>query len=58
MEGSIPVGLGTLRGVLSGVLLLAFIGIWLWAYSARRRATYQAAALLPLEEDIEPGESP
>jgi cytochrome c oxidase cbb3-type subunit 4 len=42
---------GHLSGVVTAVLLLAFIGIVLWAWSGRRRATYEAAARLPLEED-------
>lgn len=40
-----------LRGVVAGVLLVAFVALWLWCYSARRRPLYDAAAQMPLEED-------
>ena len=42
---------GILRGAVAAVLLVAFIGLWLWAYSGRRRAMFDSAALLPLEDD-------
>ena len=42
---------GTLSGIVTGVLLVLFIGVCVWAYSARRRAQYDAAARVPLEED-------
>lgn len=47
-----------LSGVLSALLLLLFVAIWAWAYSARRRPGYEAAARLPLEEDPEQGDAP
>ncbi len=42
---------GILRGICTAGLIVAFLGMWIWAYSARRRATFDAAALAPLEED-------
>jgi cbb3-type cytochrome oxidase subunit 3 len=42
---------GILRGVVAGVLLVAFTALWLWAYSARRRGLFDAMARLPLEDD-------
>jgi cytochrome c oxidase cbb3-type subunit 4 len=42
---------GLLSGLFTVVLLLAFIGIVFWAWSARRREKFEAAARLPLEED-------
>jgi cytochrome c oxidase cbb3-type subunit 4 len=42
---------GHLSGVVTALLLLLFVGIVLWAWSGRRRAAYEAAARLPLEED-------
>jgi cytochrome c oxidase cbb3-type subunit 4 len=42
---------GILRGVVAAVLLVAFISLWLWAYSGRRRALFDSAAQLPLEDD-------
>jgi len=47
---------GILRGVVAGVLFAAFLSLWLWAYSARRKPRFEAASRLPLEEDsIEDG---
>jgi cytochrome c oxidase cbb3-type subunit 4 len=43
---------GILRGIVAAVLLVAFVGLWVWCYSARRRPMYEAAAQLPLEDDI------
>lgn len=46
--------IGTLRGVLTALLLLLFIGVVAWAYSRRRRADFDKAASLPLEDDTRP----
>ncbi len=51
MSPEMVAGTGILRGVVAGALLVAFIGLWLWAYSGRRRAMFDRAALLPLEDD-------
>ena len=40
-----------LRGFLTVVLLLSFIGLWVWAWSSRRKDDFDASASLPLEED-------
>ena len=39
------------RGFLTAVLLFSFIGLCIWAWSSRRKADFNAAAALPLEED-------
>lgn len=41
----------TLQGVLTVVLMLAFIGVCVWAWSRRRKPTFDRAAKMPLEED-------
>lgn len=41
-------------GVITAVLLLAFLGITVWAWSARNRERFRDAAQLPLK-DGEPG---
>lgn len=46
--------IGTLRGIITLVLLLAFIGIVIWAYSAKRKSAFDEAAQLPLAD--EPGD--
>ena len=42
---------GTLRGLFTLFMFIAFIGIFFWAYSARRKNDFNEAANLPLEED-------
>jgi cytochrome c oxidase cbb3-type subunit 4 len=49
----VEVSSGFVSGVLTAVLLLAFIGVVAWAWSSRRREQFEAAARLPLEEDKE-----
>ena len=51
MSPDIMAGTGVLRGIIAGVLLVAFIGLWIWAFSSRRRPAFDDAARLPLEED-------
>ena len=41
------------RGILTAVIFFAFIGIWVWAWSSRRKADFDESAALPLEEDNE-----
>ena len=42
--------LGTLSGLVTAVLILAFIGLWIWAWSSARSADFDEAARLPLDE--------
>jgi cytochrome c oxidase cbb3-type subunit 4 len=39
------------RGLLTAVTLFAFVGLWIWAWSSRRKTDFEASAALPLEED-------
>jgi len=43
--------IGTFRGIVTAVLLGLFVWLVVWAYSKSRRADFDAAAHLPLEED-------
>lgn len=43
-----------ISGIVTASLLLAFIGIVAWAYSARNRARFDAAAQLPLHDQTPP----
>ena len=43
--------INTLRGLLTVVIMLAFVGIWIWAWSKRRQPDFEESAMLPLEED-------
>lgn len=49
---------GTWRGVFTLIMLLLFVGIWAWAWSGRRKADFDAASRLPLEQDGEVDEEP
>jgi cytochrome c oxidase cbb3-type subunit IV len=39
------------RGIMTAVLLVLFIGIWIWAWLPGRRKSFEEAAKLPLEDD-------
>ncbi len=40
-----------LRGIITALSLLAFIGIVMWAYSSRNKAGFEEAANLPFVDD-------
>ena len=42
---------GIFRGVVLVVLLIAFLGVWAWAWSSDRKQVFHDASMLPLEED-------
>ncbi|MCL5426665.1 cbb3-type cytochrome oxidase subunit 3 [Halomonas sp. NPDC076908] len=44
---------GTFRGLITLFLIIAMIGIALWAYSKRRKADFEEAANLPFADDDE-----
>ena len=46
-----PMDINDVRGILTAVLLFSFVGLWIWAWSSRRKADFEASAALPLEED-------
>ena len=41
----------TLIGLFTALLIVVFTGIVVWAWSDARRKSFDAAALLPLEDD-------
>ena len=41
---------GVLSGLVTGVLLVAFLAGWCWVWSARRRPEFESAARLALDE--------
>ena len=43
-----------LRSAFTVVVCVAFVGIVWWAFSAKRKASFDDAARLPLEEDDAP----
>jgi cytochrome c oxidase cbb3-type subunit IV len=44
--------LGTLRGILTAVLLVLFVAVVFWAYSPRRKTSFDRAARTALEDDL------
>jgi len=44
---------GTLSGVVTAILVVLFVGIWVWAWSSRRKKQFEQMARMPLEEDPE-----
>jgi len=42
--------IGTVRGVITAFVMLAFVGIFFWAYSKRRKADFDELAQLPFNE--------
>ncbi|HLT43690.1 MAG TPA: cbb3-type cytochrome c oxidase subunit 3 [Luteimonas sp.] len=40
-----------LSGIVTSVLLLLFIGIWAWAWQPRKRADFDDAARLAVEDE-------
>jgi|GEM_PF-184583 cytochrome c oxidase cbb3-type subunit 4 len=45
---------GTFRGIITGLLIIAFLGLTLWAYSKRRKPDFDEAANLPFADEEEP----
>lgn len=43
--------INTIRAVVTVVALITFLAIVAWAWSSRRRADFEAASRLPLDED-------
>ncbi|MGM0833232.1 CcoQ/FixQ family Cbb3-type cytochrome c oxidase assembly chaperone [Halomonas qinghailakensis] len=42
---------GTFRGLITLFLIVAFIGIFIWAYSKRRKPDFEEAANLPFADE-------
>lgn len=45
------VTLDGVRALLTLTLSLAFVALWIWAWRKERRADFDAAALLPLQDE-------
>ncbi|MGE0357444.1 MAG: cbb3-type cytochrome oxidase subunit 3 [Burkholderiales bacterium] len=46
--------LNSIRAAITVAALITFLAIVAWAWSSRRRADFEAAARLPLDEDDAP----
>lgn len=42
---------GTFRGLITLILIIAFLGIFAWSYSKRRKKDFDEAAHLPFADD-------
>ena len=43
-----------LSGIITLFLIALFLGGWAWAWQAKRKPEFEAAARLPLEESLHP----
>lgn len=43
--------INTIRGLITAVLLVSFIGMVFWVYSSKRKQDFADAAALPLADD-------
>ena len=43
--------IGTVRGLITLVLFVAFVALIIWAYSRRRKADFDELARMPLEDE-------
>lgn len=43
--------MGTIHGILTAILMLAFAGIVLWAWSSRKKPDFEEAARLAVDDD-------
>jgi len=43
--------INTLRGIFTLLALVAFIGVWIWAWSGKRKRAFDEAANLPFADD-------
>lgn len=48
---------GHVAGVVTAILMVTFIGIWIWAWRARHKRVFDRMARLPLEDDGRADES-
>lgn len=46
--------IGFIRGLGTIVVVVAFIGVVIWAYSSKRKTSFDEAANLPFADDPEP----
>jgi cytochrome c oxidase cbb3-type subunit 4 len=52
MQGvDVDMDINILRGAILIVLIVSFMGLWAWAWSGKRKAAFDEASMLPLEED-------
>jgi cytochrome c oxidase cbb3-type subunit 4 len=45
---------GFIAGIVTLVVMLAFIGIWVWAWLPNHKTEFDVLAALPMEDEIPP----
>ena len=45
---------GVVAGVFIVLMMVTFLGIWIWAWRSRHQQVFQRMARLPLEDENEP----
>lgn len=50
--------MGFVRGLITFMVLVLFLGIWAWSFSRHRHAEFDAASQLPLGDDRQPPGQP
>ena len=45
--------MGTVNGLITGLLLVLFVAIWVWAWSGRNKDKFDRMSRLPLEEEAD-----
>lgn len=46
--------MGTMRGLITAVLLVLFVGLFAWTWSRKRKKDFDEASNLPLQDDRHP----
>ena len=49
--------IGTLRGLGTALIFIAFIGLVFWAYNSKRKSSFDEAANLPFADESKPAVS-
>ena len=44
--------IGTIRGIGTVIVFIAFISVVLWAYNSKRKSSFDEAANLPFADDV------
>lgn len=42
--------IGLFRALITLALFLSFLGLWIWAWSGKRKSEFDAAAQIPLQD--------
>lgn len=51
MEQVFGLDINTFRGLVTVVIMVAFLAIWAWAWSKRRKKDFDKLASMPLEDE-------